>query len=97
MTFGGKFFQTKILSRLSHEVCRLLCSPVLLRLFTKINYVYSSKQQNAGSGTSTLGRSTVLLVTIEPQSGKMIFKIFLVSVISLLVRLLVIHSLASHF
>ena len=33
--FGGKFFQTKLLSaRLSHKVCRLLSSPVLLRKFT---------------------------------------------------------------
>ena len=33
--FGGKFFPTKLLSRLSHKVCRLLSSPVLLRKFTK--------------------------------------------------------------
>ena len=33
--FGGKFFQTKLLSaRLLHKVCRLLSSPVLLRKFT---------------------------------------------------------------
>ena len=32
--FGGKFFQPKLLSRLSHKVCRLLSSPVLLRKFT---------------------------------------------------------------
>ena len=32
--FGGKLFQTKSLSRLSHKVCRLLSSPVLLRKFT---------------------------------------------------------------
>ena len=31
--FGGKFFQTKSLSaRLSHKVCRLLSSPVLVRV-----------------------------------------------------------------
>ena len=35
--FGGKFFQTKLLSaRLSNKVCRLLSSPVLLRKFTNI-------------------------------------------------------------
>ena len=32
--FGVKLFQTKLLSRLSHKVCRLLSSPVLLRKFT---------------------------------------------------------------
>ena len=31
--FGVKLFQTKLLSRLSHKVCRLLSSPVLLRKF----------------------------------------------------------------
>ena len=31
--FGEKLFQTKLLSRLSHKVCRLLSSPVLLRKF----------------------------------------------------------------
>ena len=34
MKFGGRFFQTKLLSRLSHKVCRRLSSPVLLRKFT---------------------------------------------------------------
>ena len=31
-----KLFQTKLLSRLSHKVCRLLSSPVLLHKFTVI-------------------------------------------------------------
>ena len=31
------FFQTKLLSRLSHKVCRLLCSQVLLRKLTYNN------------------------------------------------------------
>ena len=34
--FGKKLFQAKLLSRLSHKVCRLLSSPVLLRKFTNI-------------------------------------------------------------
>ena len=35
MKFGGRFFQTKLLSRLSHKViCRRLSSPVRLRKFT---------------------------------------------------------------
>ena len=32
--FGETLFQTKLLSRLSHKVCCLLSSPVLLRKFT---------------------------------------------------------------
>ena len=32
-----KFFQTKLLSRSSHKVCRLLSSPLLLRKFTNID------------------------------------------------------------
>ena len=36
LMFSGLFFQTKLLSRLSHKVCRLLSSPVLLRKFTII-------------------------------------------------------------
>ena len=32
--FGEKLFETKLLSRLSHKVCSLLSSPVLLRKFT---------------------------------------------------------------
>ena len=37
MKFGENFFQTKLLSRLSHKVCCLLSSPVLFRKFTNIN------------------------------------------------------------
>ena len=33
---GEKLFQTNLLSRLSHKVCRLLSSPVLLSKFTTI-------------------------------------------------------------
>ena len=36
-----KFFQTKLLSRLSHKVCRLLSSPVLLRKFTNDSQLQS--------------------------------------------------------
>ena len=43
--FGGKFFQTKLLSaRLSHKVCLLLSSPVLLRKFTNIITLKHSTQ-----------------------------------------------------
>ena len=34
MKFDGRFSQTKLMSRLSHKVYRLLSSPVLLRKFT---------------------------------------------------------------
>ena len=34
LKFGVKLFQTKLLSRLSHNVCCLLSPPVLLRKFT---------------------------------------------------------------
>ena len=34
--FSGLFFETKLLSRLSHKVCRLLSFPVLLRKFSVI-------------------------------------------------------------
>ena len=34
VNFGENLFQTNLLSRLSHKVCRLLSSPVLLRKFT---------------------------------------------------------------
>ena len=36
MESGVKLFQTKLLSRLSHKVCRLLSSPILLRKFSNI-------------------------------------------------------------
>ena len=36
---GEKLFQTNLLSRLSHKVCRLLSSPVLLRKFTSIDII----------------------------------------------------------
>ena len=44
--FGEKLFQTKLLSRLSHKVCRHLSSPVLLRKFTiKIRTATATRTQ----------------------------------------------------
>ena len=43
--FGEKLFQTKLLSRLSHKVCRLLSSPVLLRKFTNIPFGRNNNNQ----------------------------------------------------
>ena len=40
MKFGEKLFQIKLLSRLSHKVCRLLSSPVLLRKFTNVSQIF---------------------------------------------------------
>ena len=37
MKLSEKLFQTKLLSRLSHKVCRLRSSSVLLRKFSNIN------------------------------------------------------------
>ena len=45
--FGEKLFQTRSLSRLSHKVCRLLSSAVLLRKFTNKEskiHVYGKRQ-----------------------------------------------------
>ena len=58
MKFGEKLFQTKLLSRLSHKVCRLRSSPVLLRKFSivyrqrpcligaRVNHITLSKYLN---------------------------------------------------
>ena len=43
--FGEKLFQTKLLSRLSHKVCRLLSSPVLLRKSSNIPLGQTTKQK----------------------------------------------------
>ena len=39
MKFGGKHFQTKLLSHLSHKVCCRPSSPFLLHKFTNINVI----------------------------------------------------------
>ena len=39
MKFGGKVSLTKLLSRLSHKVCCLLSSPVLLRKPTTVQWI----------------------------------------------------------
>ena len=43
--FGGTLFQTKLWSRLSHKVCRLLSSPVLSCKFTIVSARLSSPQR----------------------------------------------------
>ena len=49
--FGEKLFQTKLLSRLSHKVCRLLSSPVLLRKFTNASTAKSEEHGKKGKNT----------------------------------------------
>ena len=49
MKFGGKFFQTKLLSTLSHKACRLLSFPVLLLKFCNI----SSSHEEGGATKPT--------------------------------------------
>ena len=51
MQFGGKVFQTKLLSRLSHKVCRLLSSPVLLRKLTTMITRRNKKTKSAVEDT----------------------------------------------
>ena len=50
------FFQTKLLSRLSHKVCRLLFSSVLLREFTTINEGSAVKESAVKRSTSGDGK-----------------------------------------
>ena len=48
MKFEAAFFQTKLLSR---KVCRLPCSPVLLRKFTNTKIAAAVKKINFYRGT----------------------------------------------
>ena len=67
MNFGETLFQTKLLSLLSHKVCPLLSSPVLLRKFTtdkggglpKILYAFQALvwSKNKGGGRGPPGPS----------------------------------------
>ena len=56
MKFGEKLFQTKLLSRLSHKVCRLLSSPVLLRKFT----ILAGKRGSRRHSTTSFGGNVVV-------------------------------------
>ena len=60
MKFGEKLFQTKLLSRLSHNVCRLRSSPVLLRKFSNI------KSENVGLYVESI--STLFVVFLRHLS-----------------------------
>ena len=50
MKFGEKLFQTKLLSRLSNKVCRLLSSPVLLRKCTKLADLATERERHLTTG-----------------------------------------------
>ena len=52
----GKFFQTKLVSRLSHKICRCFCSPVLLHKFT--NNVKKNRGNFLFSWLHKLGQSS---------------------------------------
>ena len=55
MKFGEKLFQTRLLSRLSHKVSRLLPSPVLLRKFSKARTAIKPRAEScAGPSTSVI-------------------------------------------
>ena len=52
--FGEKLFQTKLLSRLSHKVCRLLSSPVLLRKFTNVKIRTGGPHTRVSAGATCI-------------------------------------------
>ena len=51
--FGEKLFQTKLLTRLSHKVCRLLSSPVLLRKVHYYGISYDGNSKNTAKDLKT--------------------------------------------
>ena len=52
----GKFFQTKLVSHLSHKICHFFCSPVLLHKFT--NNVEKNRGNVQFSWLHKLGQSS---------------------------------------
>ena len=63
MNFCEKLFQTKLLSRLSHKVCRLLSSPVLLRSSLILGSLSSNVLGRRTSTGSELFSPLILLDT----------------------------------
>ena len=53
LEFGEKLLQTKLLSRLSHKVCRLLSSPVLLRKVHYYGISYDGNSKNIAKDLKT--------------------------------------------
>ena len=60
--FGGKIFQSKLLSRLSHKVCCLLSSPVLLSKFTYRQHIKIAGVLPAGINISVIYNKRVLFI-----------------------------------
>ena len=60
--FGGKIFQSKLLTRLSHKVCCLLSSPVLLRKFTYRQRIKIAGVLSAGINISVMYKKRVLFM-----------------------------------
>ena len=81
MKFEASFFQTKLLSPLSHKVRRLLCSPLLLRKFTNtiVNLrFYAARRERKEDGKSCVTSVTIILFqTIFRQTSLSFRQIFL--------------------
>ena len=73
MKFGEKFFQTKLLSRLSHKVCRLLSSPVLLFQLTikKANLFLDSNRGTAEMGLRGTYISVAMAHTVVLEESRL--------------------------
>ena len=63
MKIGGKVSLTKLLSRLSHKVCCLLSSPVLLRKFTTVQWIMQLNSDLFDCVTCFYGFSHSILAT----------------------------------
>ena len=63
MKIGGKVSLTKLLSRLSHKVCRLLYSPVLLRKPTTVLWITQLDSDLLDCVTCFYGFSSSILAT----------------------------------
>ena len=79
VTFGENLFQTKLLSRLSHKVCRLLSSPVLLRKFTNINRRLRDDWDQTWFAATTRRPQRLTITKLFPFGGN--WTLFLVQVL----------------
>ena len=61
-SFGGKIFQTKLLSRLSHKVCCLLSFPVLLCKFAYRQRIKITGVLSAGINISVIYKKRMLFI-----------------------------------
>ena len=72
-SLAKRFFETKLLSRLSHNVCCLLSSPVLLRELTTINEESMVRGSTSGDGKEKRGENLsfafLLPITLRAPFG----------------------------